>query len=52
MSVKISELTATTSAGASDVLPIVQSGTTKKIAVSNLVPQITVSTSDLTPRSK
>lgn len=37
MSVKISELTAADSIGSSDVLPIVQSGTTKKVTTSTLL---------------
>jgi hypothetical protein len=39
-SIKISDLTATTTPGGSDVLPMVQSGATKKITVANLMKYV------------
>lgn len=45
---KISELTEATSAGATDVLPIVQSATTKKIQVANLVTDASIVLTDVT----
>lgn len=39
MSIKISELTQTSSIGANDVLPLVQSGTTKKVTTTTLLSE-------------
>lgn len=50
MSIKISELESATSVGGTDVLPIVQNGTTKKVEASLLGAKITYGTTDLTPR--
>jgi hypothetical protein len=43
MSIKISELPSASSVGSSDVIPIVQSGTTKKVTVETMLPTIATS---------